>query len=127
MRINEVIQTPSATPENNLVTTLELLRYRYKDKRLTPKIKTDSLINLIRNTDRTFDYDTLVSAHDANPTVQNLIKSFNREEITLRPFGNEVDAAEPDDQVHPDAAQQPTNVVGNMAKKAARKRDSELF
>lgn len=127
MRINEVIQPALETPEDNLVTALELLRYRFKDKKLTPKIKTDSLINIIRNTDKMFDYDALVQAHETNPALQNLIKSFNREEVILTPFGDEKDAAQPDDQVvSPDAAQQATDVVSNMAKKAAKRRDAEL-
>ena len=79
-----------ATPTYNLLTALELIRNRYKDSDTPPKIKTQSLINLILNTDRTFDYNALVDANNT-PSVQNLIKDMNRQYVTLQPFGDEGD------------------------------------
>lgn len=128
MRIDEFISEKSNSPDGNLLTALELIRHRFKDKKLSPKIKTSSLINIIRNTDKSFDYDALVSIHETNPALQNIIKSFNKEEVILTPFGDEKDVDQPDDQVvSPDASQQTTNTVSNMARKAAKKRDAELF
>lgn len=125
MRINEFV---SKDPTNTLATALELVRYRYKDKKLTPKIKTDSLINLIRNTDRTFDYDALVAANEENPAVKNIIKSFNKDEVILNPFGDETDAEEVKSQtVDNDQAKAPVDTVSKMAKRAGKKRDADIF
>ena len=74
MRLDEFIHSPKNTPESNLTTALELIRNRYKDKQQPPKISTQSLINLVLNTDKTFDYDALVAANETNPALKNLIK-----------------------------------------------------
>ena len=74
MKINEFVHSPVNTPESNLTTALELIRNRYKDKQQPPKISTQSLINLVLNTDKTFDYDALVAANENNPALKNLIK-----------------------------------------------------
>ena len=73
MRIDEFIHSPKNTPESNLTTALELIQHRYKDQETVPKISTNSLINLVRNTDRTFDYEALAQANETNPAVKNLI------------------------------------------------------
>lgn len=126
MKIVELLHSPKNTPESNLVTALELIRQRYKDKDKTPQISTQSLINLVLNTDKTFDYDALVQAAEQNPTVKNLIKSFNKDQVTLR-------HDEPDEVVttippeEGDPTQAPVDTVDDMAKRAAKKRDSEIF
>jgi len=79
-----------AIPNYNLLTALELIRNRYKDSDTPPKIKTQALINLILNTDRSFDYNALVDANETT-AVQNLIKDMNRQYVTLQPFGDEDD------------------------------------
>lgn len=127
MKINEFTHGPKNTPESNLVTALELIRNRYKDVPTLPKISTQSLINMVLNTDRTFDYDALVSANETNPAVQNLIKSYNKDYIELRSTDpNEADATttNPEDQ---DPTQNPVDTVDDMAKRAAKKRDADIF
>ena len=80
MRVDEFANN-SSNPEDNLVTALELIRNRYKDDETLPKISTQSIIKLVLNTDRTFDYDALVSANENNPAVKTLIKSFNKDKV----------------------------------------------
>ena len=125
MRLHEFATPSKNNPESSLTTALELIRNRYKDQDKLPKIKTQSLINLVLNTDKTFDYDALVDANENNPAVQNLIKSFNKDYVEINPAG-EADEA-PISNVDGKPASGPVDTVDNMAKRAAKKRDSDLF
>ena len=120
MRLNEFIHGPTNTPESNLTTALELIRNRYKDSKTPPKISTQSLINLVLNTDKTFDYDALVSANENNPALKNLIKSFNKDVVELRPAGE--DAESDSTTTNPSDSNGLANTVANMAKRAAKSR-----
>ena len=128
MRIDELVHSPLNTPESNLVTALELIRNRYKDVPTAPKISTQSLINMVLNTDRTFDYDALVSANEKNPAVQNLIKSYNKDYVELN---NADDTAEEEPTTtntsSGDATEAPVDTVDDMAKRAAKARGAPLF
>lgn len=129
MKINEFIHSPKNTPESNLITALELIRNRYKDKDQPPKISTHSLINLVLNTDRTFDYDALIDANTNNLAVQNLIKSYNKEYVELWPAGEDYDSSATVENpkgvdADPNA---PVDTVANMAMRAGKKRDANLF
>lgn len=131
MKINEFIHNPedkASEGDYNLITALELIRNRYKDQDKLPKISTQSLINMVLNTDKTFDYDALVNANETNPAVKNLIKSYNQNTVELRPAGEHADdtatTTNPEDG---DTTQQPVDTVDDMAKRAAKKRDSDLF
>ncbi len=128
MRLDEFVHSPKNTPESNLTTALELIRHRYKDKKQLPKISTQSLINLVLNTDKTFDYDALVSANETNPALKNLIKSYNKDYIELQPAG-ELDDTDATTTNTPagDATTAPVDTVANMAKKAAKKRGAPGF
>jgi hypothetical protein len=128
VRIDELVHSPLNTPESNLVTALELIRNRYKDVPTAPKISTQSLINMVLNTDRTFDYDALVNANENNPAVQNLIKSYNKDYVELN---NADDTAEEEPTTtntsSGDATQAPVDTVDDMAKRAAKARGAPLF
>jgi hypothetical protein len=127
MRLSEFTHGPTNTPESNLVTALELIRNRYKDVPTVPKISTQSLINMVLNTDRTFDYDALVSANENNPAVQNLIKSYNKDYVELK---NADDAAEDEattsNTPDGDPTQNPVDTVDDMAKRAAKTRGAPI-
>ena len=128
MRLNEFQHSPKNTPESNLTTALELIRNRYKDIPTPPKISTKSLINLILNTDRTFDYDALVNAVETNPAVKNLIKNYNTDYVEL----HSADESSDDQStitVTPDgeATDAPVDTVSTMATRAAKKRDADIF
>ena len=123
MRLNEFQHSPKNTPESNLTTALELIRHRYKDKKQPPKISTQSLINLVLNTDKTFDYDALVAANENNPALKNLIKSYNKDYIELLPAGEDADTdATTTNTPDGEATQAPVDTVSNMAKRAAKSR-----
>lgn len=127
MRLKEFAQDSTNTSAANLVTALELLRNRYKDSPTPPKLNTQSLINMIINTDRTFDYDSLIAANEENPAVKNLIKSYNKDYVELRPAGEEAEDEEtttntPDG----DPTQNPVDTVDDMAKRAAKTRGAAI-
>ena len=128
MRLDEFVHSPKNTPESNLTTALELIRHRYKDKQQPPKISTQSLINLVLNTDKTFDYDALVAANENNPALKNLIKSYNKDYIELQPAGADADSdATTTNTPSGDATTAPVDTVSNMAKSAAKKRGAAGF
>ena len=121
MKINEFTHGPTNTPESNLLTALELIQHRYKDKEELPKVSTQSLINLVRNTDRTFDYEALVQANETNPAVKNLVKSFNKDTVELNPVQPANDE-ETTTNVGDETTDAPVDTVANMAKRAAKTR-----
>ena len=125
MRLHEFEHGPTNTPESNLLTALELIQHRYKDKDKVPNISTQSLINLVLNTDRTFDYDALVDAVENNPAVKNLIKSFNKDYVEL----NTIDADDSTTTVTPDgeATDAPVDTVSSMAKRAGKNRNADIY
>ena len=124
MKINEFVHSPVNTPESNLTTALELIRNRYKDQDQIPKISTQSVINMVLNTDKTFDYDALIHASKHNPAVKNLIKSVDHNSVELRSADAMASAEEFNPVTDPDA---PVDTVTNMAKSAAKKRNTSLF
>lgn len=128
MRLKEFTHGPTNTPESNLLTALELIRHRYNDQNQLPKISTQSLINMVLNTDRTFDYNALVSANENNPAVKNLIKSFNRDYVELRSSGDEPDEEDVTTTNTPngDPTQNPVDTVDDMAKRAAKTRGAPI-
>ena len=126
MRLNEFVHGPTNTPESNLLTALELIQHRYKDKEKLPNVSTQSLINLVRNTDRTFDYEALAQANETNPAVKNLIKSFNKDVIELNPIQPAEDDAETTTNVGDTTTDAPVDTVSNMAKRAAKTRGAAI-
>jgi hypothetical protein len=127
VRLNEFTHGPTNTPESNLITALELIRHRYKDKKTIPNISTQSLINLVLNTDRTFDYDALVNATENNSAVKNLIKSYNKDFVELQPVDSLADK-EATTTITPggETTDAPVDTVANMAKRAAKTRGAAI-
>jgi hypothetical protein len=125
VRLDEFTHGPTNTPESNLTTALELIQHRYKDKEKVPNVSTQSLINLVRNTDRTFDYEALVQANETNPAVKNLIKTFNKDYVELNPVNTGEEEA-PTTNVGDETTQAPVDTVSNMAKRAAKTRGAAL-
>lgn len=83
---------------------------------------------MVLNTDKTFDYDALVAASENNPAVKNLIKSYNKDTVELRPdseLGSEETTTIPPEEGDP--TQNPVDTVSDMATRAAKKRDADLF
>ena len=126
MRLHEFNHGPTNTPESNLLTALELIQHRYKDKDKVPNISTQSLINLVRNTDRTFDYEALAQANETNPAVKNLIKSFNKDYVELNQIQPVEDETETTTNVGDETTDAPVDTVANMAKRAAKTRGAAI-
>ena len=126
MKIYEFTHGPTNTPESNLLTALELIQHRYKDKEQLPKISTQSLINLVRNTDRTFDYDALTQSNETNPAVKNLVKSFNKDYVELNQVQPAGDTDDTTTNIGDATTDAPVDTVANMAKSAARKRGAPI-
>lgn len=131
MRLYEFSGASLSTTDANLLTALEMIRNRYKDINAATSIRTQSLINMVVNTDRLFNYDALVAANAHNPAVKNLIKSFNRNVVVLQPFGDDIDTLDDNDDdtisnVEQDAMQIPLNTVSDMAKRAAKERGAKI-
>lgn len=127
----------SDDPSANLLTALQFWRERYKDSDSPAKIKTQSLINMVLSTDRTFNYAALTDANENNPAVKNLIKSFNREYVELQPYGDEVEDDTPESNTDEDMFgmeqgqgqdqyQEPVDTVDDMAKRAAKQRGAAV-
>lgn len=125
MRLSEFVHTDKNAPESNLVTALELIRARYKDKNKAPKISTNSLINLVLNTDKNFDYQALVDANENNPAVKNLIKSFNKDFVQLRSF-NDLEDQSTTTNVGDKTGTEPVDTVADMAARAAKERGAPI-
>lgn len=82
MRLCEFDNT--ADSDARLLSVLNYLQSRARDKGLAATLKTQSLINLVRNAgDDAFSYDALVATHERNPAVKNLIKNFNKDTVLL--------------------------------------------
>lgn len=80
----------------NLISVLMFLKKRSEDKKLSPKMRTDSLIQMVVNAgDTTFDYGSLLDAQQNNPAAINLIKSVSPDEIEL--MGDEDDPSDEDE------------------------------
>lgn len=126
MRLHEFNHGPTNTPESNLLTALELIQHRYKDKEKLPNVSTQSLINLVRNTDRTFDYEALVQANETNPAVKNLIKSYNKDFVELNQIQPVEDETETTTNIGDETTDAPVDTVANMAKRAAKTRGAAI-
>ena len=126
MLIREFTETKDG--DANLLTVLQFIRNRSHNKKITPVISTSSLINMVKNQGGSewFNYDNLASAQQRNPAVAELIKNLDREQVTINGFGDEMDAAEPDQEATGDTSTKtpdPEKTVKAMAKRAAANRD----
>lgn len=83
---------------------------------------------MVLNTDKTFNYDALVAANENNPAIKNLIKSYNKDYVELRP-ADEVadDEATTTNPEEGDPTQAPVDTVGDMATRAGKRRDADIF
>ena len=67
----------------NLMTVLNYVIKRAENTDSDPKINTNALINMVKNTGVSFDYQSLVDAYDNSEAVKNLIKNFSKSEVEL--------------------------------------------
>ena len=110
----------------NLLTTLEFLRNRAHDTHIQPRIRVDSLINLVQGTGETqFNLENLLDAYKSNPDIKNLIKDIKDDSsgvkyVYLEPFQDDTDMPAEIGQEIPQTA--PERTVNSMAKSALAKR-----
>ena len=131
MKINEIINEDMSAGEQlgggslvaNLVPVLMFLKNRSEDRDLSPKIRTDSLIQLVQNAgDRTFTYQDLVAAHENDPAVKELIKDFNENEVIVKSTSEEAAELKQDNEENDEGGDDQADhqaVVASMAKRAA--------
>lgn len=116
MRLFEFDSNIPALP--NLLTVLQHYIERISEEGSEAKFKTVAVINAVKNTGAHFDYETLVAANE-EPAVQELIKNFNQDEITLMTgdastdmtTNTQGDAKEPADTVASTAASAATKSI----------------
>jgi len=110
----------------NLLTTLEFLRNRAHDTHIQPRIRVDSLINLVQKTGESqFNLENLLDAYKSNPDIKNLIKDVKDDSsgvkyVYLEPFADDTDMPAEIGQEIPSTA--PERTVDSMAKSALAKR-----
>jgi hypothetical protein len=110
----------------NLLTTLEFLRNRAHDTHIQPRIRVDSLINLVQKTGESqFNLENLLDAYKSNPDIKNLIKDVKDDSsgvkyVYLEPFADDTDQPAKIGQEIPRTA--PERTVDSMAKSALAKR-----
>lgn len=110
----------------NLLTTLEFLRNRAHDTHIQPRIRVDSLINLVQGAgEQQFNLENLLAAYKNNPNVKNLIKDIKDDStgvkyVYLEPFADDEETEELDAVSAPKTA--PERTVDSMAKSALAKR-----
>lgn len=128
MRFSEIIREDnSSNPEfAKVVTAISAMRNEVLAKNLKPEISTDRVITTVKNTGLTsFDYQDLLSANDAEPSMKNIVKTISPETITLATRADR--SAENSPELSTNDAENPEQTVSNMAKSAAARRQKPLF
>jgi hypothetical protein len=136
MRLNEFIydediieDEADARGDMDLITTLEFLRSQSAGKHLVPRVRVDSLINMINmhsNTE-TFSNSSLMDAFKTNDAVKNLIADIKDDEtsgikyVYLKALnGDDGLEGAPDDA--DTVKSEPGKIVSKMADKAIANR-----
>jgi len=126
--IDEVLEDGAdGRGDANLLTTLEFLRNRAHDTHIQPRIRVDSLINLVQSTgEEQFSLENLLAAYKENPDVKNLIKDIKDDPtgvkyVYLEPFADDVEFAQ-DQEGAEGFKTAPEQTVDSMAKSALAKR-----
>lgn len=136
MRISEVIledviddmleDEAEGRGDSNLITVIEFLRNRAHDKHVQPRVRADSLINLIQTTgEQAFTLENLLDAYKDNQSVKSLIKDIKDDAngikyVYLQPFADDSELAAIGDENAPRT--DPERTVDAMAKSALAKR-----
>lgn len=125
--VDEVLEDEAdGRGDANLLTMLEFLRNRAHDTHIVPRIRIDSLINLVQSAgEAQFSLDNLIDAYKSNPNIKNLIKDIKDDSsgvkyVYLQPFEDDTDQpAEFGQEVQ---RTPPERTVDSMAKSALAKR-----
>jgi len=136
MRLNEFVydediieDEADARGDMDLITTLEFLRNQSAGKHLVPRVRVDSLINMINmhSDSETFSNSSLMDAFKTNDAVKNLIADIKDDEtsgikyVYLKPLnGDDGLEGAPDDA--DTVKSEPGKIVSKMADKAIANR-----
>lgn len=109
----------------NLITALQFLRSRSQDKHLVPKVRVDSLIQMVQNTGhKEFNLEALQGAFKTNDTVKGLVNDIkddvNGVKYVYLSGGPEDEAG--DMSSDPGSKTAPEKTVSSMANRALDKR-----
>lgn len=125
--IDEVLEDEAdGRGDANLLTTLEFLRNRAHDTHIQPRIRVDSLINLVQGTgEQQFNLENLLAAYKDNQDVKNLIKDIKDDSsgvkyVYLEPFADDEEMGDIASDGAPKTA--PERTIDSMAKSALAKR-----
>lgn len=126
MRFYEIVKEDGSHPEfAKVVTAISALRNEVIAKNLKPEVSTERVIATVRNTGLTsFGYQDLLAANNAEPSMKNLVKNISPQAVTLA-TGSEQSVDNPSD-TSPNDVENPEFTVSNMAKSAAKRRQSPL-
>jgi hypothetical protein len=126
-RIDDMLEDEAdGRGDANLITTLEFLRNRAHDTHVQPRVRADSLINLVQTTgDQQFTLENLLDAYSDNENIKALIKDIKDDStgvkyVYLQPFADDSEMAAIGDENAPRTA--PEKTVDAMAKSALAKR-----
>ena len=129
MRISEVICEAATEPSQvaNLSSILELLRNRAVSLNQEPKIRVDSLVNMMRNQpgSEMFNVGTLLAAAKDSDAIKNLVKDIKPDANQIRYVylqSPDMDSEYAIDTDQANVAQDPTTTVDQMAKRAMNNR-----
>jgi len=112
--------------DGDLITTLEFLRNQSAGKHLVPRVRVDSLINMVNMHNETSDYSNndLMNAYKTNEVVKNLISDIKDDEksgikyVYLTPIDGE-DLGSVDGET---GGEDSAKIVSGMADKATASR-----
>ena len=108
----------------NLLPVLMFLKKRSEDKELSPKLRMDSLIQLVQNAgDNTFTYEAFVQAAEGNEAIKALVKDYNENEIILHSSVEDAGELKQDSEEEGEDPEDAQKVVQQMAKSARSKRE----
>jgi len=139
MRVNEVIlenlvdivdevleDEADGRGDANLITMLEFLRNRAHDTHIQPRIRVDSLINLVQSAgEEQFNLENLLAAYKDNQNIKNLIRDIKDDStgvkyVYLEPFADDQELGAITGGEMPKT--NPERTVDSMAKSALAKR-----
>lgn len=125
--VDEVLEDEAdGRGDANLLTTLEYLRNRAHNTHIQPRIRVDSLINLVQTQgEAQFSLENLLDAYKGNPDIKNFIKDIKDDSsgvkyVYLQPFQDDTDMPPEIGQEIPKTA--PERTIDSMAKSALAKR-----
>ena len=125
-QIDDILEDEAADPTIvELMGILEAMRNRAHDTHAVPRVRADSLINLVQMQHPQFNMDTLDQAMSNNTALKELIKDIKDDAtgvkyIYLAPFADDDEEAAIGDVNAPRTP--PERTVDSMAKSALAKR-----